>query len=92
VRTIGKQVIFGRGTNRRCQAGAEFLGKKCDHLAHALQGESAAAKLADNGCGYELIPVVNAPVSVTHGSDQSALIPPLQLAGRDAGEADHIVG
>ena len=55
MRTIGEQVILGRGTDSRGQIGREFALQEGNDLAHALEGEAAAAKLGDDGGGDELV-------------------------------------
>src|SRR5580698_5643843 len=89
---IHEQVIFRRGTDRRCQTGAEFLLQKPDHLAHALQRETTASKLTDHRDCYQFIPTVDSPMTLSYRSHNSALIPPLQLPSRDSSQRDHVVG
>lgn len=92
MRTIGEQVILGRGTDSRGQIGREFALQEGNDLAHALEGEAAAAKLGDDGGGDKLVPLVDAAMAMALGLDKAALIPPLQLAGGKPGKRDDVIG
>lgn len=92
MRAVGEQVVLGGGANGGGEAGAEFTIEKCNYLAHALEGESAAAQLGDDGGGYELIPGIDAAMALAAGRHEAALVPPLELAAGDAGERDDLGG
>src|SRR5271170_3376472 len=89
---VTQQVILGRGADGGGEAGAEFLLQEADDFAHSLQRESTAAELADDGNGHEFIPGVDAAMAAAAGSNDAALVPPLELAGGDSGEGNHVVG
>jgi hypothetical protein len=88
---IGKQVTVTAAADRFHQALAEFLLQEADDLAHALQRKAAATKVADDRDLSDIVERIEAPVPLLAGNDQAALVPPLQLARRNAGEFDDLV-
>ena len=88
---ISQQVISGCAADGLGQALAEFLLQKTHHLAHPLQREAFAPQFADDRYFGQVFERVHAPVALASGHDNSALIPPLQLARGDTGQANHIV-
>jgi hypothetical protein len=84
-------VILGLCPDGRSQRRAKLAAEKGDDSSHALQRESAAAKLADDSGAHQLIPAVDATMSLAGRLYQTALIPPLQLARADSGERNDLV-
>src|SRR6266404_666395 len=78
---IGKKVILRGRADRGGKAGAEFLPQEPNHFAHALEGEAPPAKLADDRHRDQLVPAVDAAVSLAAGRNDAPFIPPLQLTG-----------
>src|SRR6266576_1039024 len=72
------------------QAFAEFAVEEADDLSYSLQRKSFAAKLADDDDLGELIHRVAATMPLALRSNDAALVPPLQLAGGDAGQGDDV--
>ena len=83
---------MGGAANRFRQALAELFLQEANYLAHALQGEALAAKFTDDGYLREVFERINSPMSLARRDHDAALVPPLQLAGGDAGEANHLAG
>src|SRR4051812_15395349 len=74
------------------ETSAELAIQKANDLAHSLQRESLAAELADYRDLRESVHRVEAAVAFSLWSNDASLIPPLQLAGGDAGQCDHVPG
>src|SRR5580692_8066696 len=74
------------------QTFAEFPVEEADDLAHALQGKSLAAELADHRDLGELVHRVEATMTLALRSNHAALVPPLQLARCDARQGDDFPG
>src|SRR6266446_7093136 len=89
---VGKQVILRRRADRGGQAGAEFLPQETNHFAHALEGEAPPAELADNRHSDQLVPAVDAAVSLAAGRNDAPFVPPLQLTGGDSSQGDYVIG
>lgn len=89
---VGKKVILRSGTDRGGKAGAEFLLQETNHFAHALEGEAPPAELANHRHGDEFVPAVDAAAPLAAGRHDAPFVPPLQLAGADSGQRDHVVG
>src|SRR5581483_2194133 len=70
---------------------AELSFKETHDFPHPLQGEAFPPKLANDGNLGQLMHRVNSPVPFARRLDDAALVPPLQLAGRDAGKRDDLV-
>src|SRR6266850_3150051 len=87
---IGAAVLF-LGVDGLHQPLAELALQEPQHLAHALQGKALAAKLPDNRDLRQIIERVQPPPAGACGRDDALLIPPLQLAARDAGKGDYLV-
>jgi len=86
---VGEQVVSGGAADGVRQALAELPLQKTHDLAHALQRESAAAQFTDDSDFGQIFHGIEATVAFARGNHNAALIPPLQLAWRDAGEIDH---
>lgn len=89
---IGQQVVLGRGADGGSEIGAEFLLQKANDFADALERKSASAELADHRHRDQFVPVVDAAMALVARRNNTALVPPLELAGGDAGKGDDIVG
>jgi hypothetical protein len=87
---VGQQVILRSRAYCRRQAGAKLMPQKPDHLAHALQRETAPPQLAYHRHRDQFIPAVNAPVTAAHRRHDAPLIPPLQLTAADSRQTDHV--
>src|SRR5437660_12923112 len=83
---------FRTGAHSFHQPLAQLALQEADDPAHALQRESALAKLADHRDLGEVGQRVKAIAAMARGRDEAALIPPLQLAQRDAGQGHNLVG
>ncbi len=83
---IGEQVIFRGAADSFRQAFAELTLQKAHDLADALQGESPAPQLADHGDLGEVFHRIQPAAPFPCWNHNAALVPPLQLAGRDPGE------
>src|ERR1700720_3072206 len=70
------------------QAFAEFPVEETDDLAHALQRKPLAAELADHDDLGELVHRIEAAMPLMLRSNDAAFVPPLELAGGDAGQRD----
>jgi len=92
MRAIGQKVILRGCADRSGKTGAKFLLQETNHLAHALEGETLPAKLADDCHGDEFVPVIDAAVALAARRHDAPLIPPLQLTGADSSQGDHVVG
>jgi len=77
--------------NRSRQTRPKLLLEKPDHLAHALQRKTPPAKLANHGHCNQFVPAIigGAPGET---EPRCRVRPPLQLAGGDAGQCDHVAG
>ena len=85
-------MVVGRAGNGFGQTLAELALQKAHHLAHPLQGEAAAAQFADDRHFGQVFDRVQATMSFAGGNDDASLVPPLQLAERDAGQRHHFAG
>src|SRR5258708_18828512 len=88
---VGKQVIIGIATDNFRQPLADFAIKKAHDLADSLEREAFAAQLADHRdfreMGHRIKPTVPFPARL----DDSALVPPLELAARDCGQSNYLL-
>ena len=91
MRAVSKKMEIGVPINNFPQTFAKFAIQKAHDLTHALKRETFAPKLADHGHFGELVEGIEAAVSFAIGLHHSSLIPPLQLARRDAGSRDHFL-
>src|SRR6266478_7278117 len=89
---VGKKVILRRRTDRSGKVGAEFLPQEPNHFAHALEGESPPAELADDRHSDQLVPAVDAAMPLAAGRNDAPFVPPLQLTGGDSSEGDYVIG
>ncbi len=89
---VCKEVILRRCADRGGKAGAEFLPQEPNHFAHALEREAAPTELADDRHSDQLVPAVDAAVSLAAGRHDAPFVPPLQLAGGDSGQGDYVIG
>src|SRR6266481_4292782 len=83
---VGKKVILRGRADRSGKARAEFLPQEPNHFAHALEGESPAAELADDRHSDQLVPAVDAAMPLAAGRHDAPFVPPLQLTGGDSGQ------
>ena len=91
MRAIGEEMEIGVPIDDFSQTFAKFTIQKAHDLTHALKRETFAPKLADHGHFGELVEGIEAAMSFAIGLHHSSLIPPLQLARRDAGSRDHLL-
>ena len=60
-------------------------------LRTPCSGKAFAAQLADHRDFGEVLHGVETAMALALGLDDAALVPPLELAGGDAGEGDHLL-
>jgi hypothetical protein len=82
---VGEQVNVGVAANDFGEAFAELALEVTHDLADSLQGKTFAAQLADDGDFGKVLDGIKTAVALTLGLDDSTLVPPLELAGGDAG-------
>ena len=58
-------------------------------FANSLKGEAASTEIADHGDLGDVVEAVQTAMSFACRDYDLALVPPLQLAGTDAGQPDH---
>jgi hypothetical protein len=87
---VGQQVTVGVVVDYFRQPLAQLATQETKDLAHVLQRESLAAELADDGDFADLVHGIEPAMTFPLRLDDAALIPPLQLAGRDAGKGDYV--
>src|SRR5579863_5735067 len=92
MRAVGEEVTLGVVADDLGQTLFDFAVKEAEHLAHALQGESLAPELADDGHFSQLVHRVEPAMAFPLRPDHAALVPPLQLPRRNAGESNHVSG
>ena len=85
-------MVVRRAGNGFRQTLAELALQESHHLAHPLQGEAAAAQFADDRHLGQIFDRVQATMPFAGGNDDTALVPPLQLAEGDAGQGHHFAG
>ena len=91
VGAIGEQVNVGGAADDFGEAFAELTVQKAHDLSYPLQGEALAAKLADDGDFGEVLQGIEAAMAFAFGLDDAALVPPLELAGGDAGQGNYFL-
>src|SRR5437016_13193422 len=79
-----------RAANGGRQSSPEFLLQELHDPPHPLQGKTLAAQCADQGDFGNVVKRVQAPAPFPLRSHHAAFVPPLELAGRDAGEPNHL--
>ncbi|MGB8597409.1 MAG: hypothetical protein WCD48_18065, partial [Candidatus Sulfotelmatobacter sp.] len=60
-------------------------------LSYPLQRETLAPQLADDGDFGEVLHGIEAAMALAFGLDDAPLVPPLELAGGDAGQSDYVM-
>jgi hypothetical protein len=88
--SVGQQVIFRASAYRLGQSSAKFFLQKFHDAADPLQGESFAAKSADDRDFREVVKGIHSAPAFTMGLHNAALVPPLKLARRDAREFHYL--
>ena len=88
---IGEEVNGGIATDDFSQTFADLALKETHDLAHSLQGKPLTTQLADDSYLGKILHGVEAAMALAFGLDDAALIPPLELAGGDAGQGDHVM-
>src|SRR5262249_31635735 len=88
ISAIGEQMDLRITFRDLRQPLAEFAIKESHHLAHSLQGKSLASQPADEGDLGKLTHRIQAAVTFAIGSNDTALVPPLQLACSDSRQCD----
>jgi hypothetical protein len=88
VSAVGEQVNVGVATDDIGETFAEFAVQETHDLSYPLQREAFAAELADNDNFGEILHGVEAAMALAPGLDHATFVPPLELAGGDAGEGD----
>src|ERR1700722_13069786 len=73
------------------EALAKLALQESHDLADALQGEAFAAEFADHRHFEDVLHRVEAAMAFPLGLDHAPLVPPLELAGGDAGESDDLL-
>src|SRR5579863_6115751 len=86
---VGEQMNIGVAADDLGQAFAEFALQETHHFADGLQREAFAFEFADHRDFIDVLHGIEAAMSLTLRLDDSALVPPLKLAGADAGQGDH---
>jgi hypothetical protein len=71
---------------------AEFHAQQGDHFADALQAETTAAEIAEDGEFGKILGGVEAAMALAEGHHDSLLVPPLQLAWCEAGALGDLAG
>jgi len=89
---IREEVVLGMATDRFHQALLKLALQQPYNLANSLKREAAAAKIADHGNFRKIVETVQTPMSFARRDHDLALVPPLQLAGADAGQPNHLRG
>src|ERR1700730_14919516 len=91
MRAVGQQVVFGVPGNDLSQALAELALQKAQDFAHSLQREALASQLA-NDCNFgDVFHRIQPPMALPQRLEDTAFIPPLQLARRDPGKDHHLL-
>src|ERR1700731_3970602 len=85
MRAIGKQVYVGTAGNNFAETLTELALQETHDFADSLQREAFAAEFADYCHFHYVLHRVEAAVALALGLDHAALVPPLELAGGDAG-------
>jgi hypothetical protein len=85
MRAVSEQMYVGGSSNDFAEAFAKLALQETHDLADALEREAFAPELADDGRFHDVLQGVKAAMSLALGLDHAALIPPLELARRDAG-------
>ncbi len=91
VRAVGEQVNVGGAADDVGQAFAELALQEAHDLSYPLQREALAAQFADDGYFGEVLQGIHTTMALTLGLDDATLVPPLELAGSDAGQGDDFV-
>ena len=89
---IGKQMVVRRAAYGFRQTLAELALQKAHHLADPLQGETPATQFADDCHLSKILRGVQSPMAFPRRDDDATLVPPLQLAERDASQRDYFTG
>src|SRR5437763_1124792 len=90
MRAVGEQVILGGAGDGLCQSLTELALQEADDFTDPLQWEAATAQLANDGDLGQIVHGINTAVAPSLRDDNATLVPPLQLARRNAGEGDDI--
>ena len=88
---VGEQVNLGVAADDFCEVLAELPLQEAHDLSYALQGEAFAPQLADYGDFGQVLHGVQAAMAFVLRLDYAALVPPLELAGGDAGQLYYFV-
>ena len=88
---IAEQVIAGCPAYSFSQTLTELLLQKANHFSDSLQRKALTAEFANNRYFSQIFERVNPSVSLPGGHDDAPLVPPLQLASRDPGQANYIM-
>jgi hypothetical protein len=83
--SIGEQVKAASAREQVGKTMTKFLTQQRDHLANALQTESAAAKIAENGEFGEIFGGVKTAMALAGGNHNALFVPPLKLPRCEAG-------
>jgi len=81
---IGKQMQFAAASCNVGEAVSEVAAQQGEHAANALQAETAATQVAEDGKFGKIFDGVNATMAFAGGHHDSLLIPPLKLPWREA--------
>jgi len=89
--TIGEQVNVGAAADDIGEAFAAFLLQEAHDLSYPLQREPLAAQLTDNRQFGKVLHGIEPAMTLAFGLDDAPFVPPLELAGGDAGQGDYVV-
>src|SRR3982074_1478234 len=87
---VSKEVIIGGPAHDLRQALAELAIQKAHHFSHSLQRKAFAPQLTDHRHLGEVVHRIQATMALPGRLYPPALIPPLELAGRDPRQGDYL--
>ena len=87
VLAIGEQVHFAVSSHCGAQTLSHLFLQEAQNTANFLQRETFAAEFGNDGHFHNFLVEVDAAMAFLAGRDNTALIPPLQLAQTDASQA-----
>src|SRR5258706_8838745 len=89
--SVGQEVTFRVAADNLGQALAEFAVEKPNDLSHALQRKPLVPQFADDRDFGQIIHRVQTAMPFALRLHHAALIPPLELAGRDPRQRDYLL-
>lgn len=87
MRAIGEEMNIGVAADNFSETLAKLPLQETHDLSYPLEREAFAAEFADDCHFSEILHGIDAPMAFSFGLDDSTLVPILQLAGSDTGQA-----